>query len=110
MHQHRAAASRLCVLWASIVTNRSCDLVAFLDQFQEMGRLGCGPKVRPVRVLQLRDLSERLERESRMPERKVPHNDIRILSSRLRGFYRPCALATTEIIGGLPIVESRGHI
>lgn len=75
----RASATRTAVhqdgpltLWLHIViteisiTGRSRNLVALFNQFEEVSWLRSRPKIWPVRVLQLRDLPERLEGKSRV--------------------------------------------
>jgi hypothetical protein len=51
------------------------DLVALLDQIEKMGRLRRGSEIRPIRVLELGNIPERLERECRVRDAEMPHND-----------------------------------
>lgn len=44
-----------------------------------MSWLGGGSKIRPIRILELGDIPEWLERESRVVQTEVPDNDDRIL-------------------------------
>lgn len=80
MYQDGPLATRLCFLTPETsIAGAANDFIALLDQMEEVDRLRSGPEIRPVRVLELCDISEWLERERSVTEAEVPDNDYRIL-------------------------------
>lgn len=86
MHEYGSLACGFGFMNTEVAT-AARYFVALFYQFEEVSWLGSSSKVWPVRVLQLRYLSNGLERKGRVREAEMPNkNERSLIAGRIKAF------------------------